>query len=776
MNIHCFRIANFRRLKDILIDVEEDISIFVGANNSGKTSAAYALDVFVNARKEKLSMYDFMASSWKALNDLGDDPAASIAAGAELPCITLDIWFTIATTDTHRVLELLPSLDWAGSDVGLRIQFQAKDSADTLTRYQEARGKLAPAGSTASTASGYQPWPKNLVDFIGRNLQQEYEFRYYALDQANFDDNFTQNANYQPLVIAPDRGKSLVRSLIKVDALYAQRFLTEQTSPAGGENLSKCLGRFYQRNLAKRGEDHDALKALFDSETQFNEHLKQVFDSVLKRLSKLGYPGVHDPHLVIKSDLKPTTIMNDDTKVYFSLNGSDDGMFLPDAHNGLGFKNLIYMVVEVLDIQARWLDETEQRPLLQLIIIEEPEAHLHAQLQQVFIRQILSILQLEPADAAAYKNQLIVTTHSPHILFERGFRPIRYFRRKGTAGTDQYSESLNLSKFYQREPQKDFLERYMKLTHCDLFFADGAVLVEGNVERLLLPLMIEKCAPELKPSYVSILEVGGAYAYRFKSLIEFLGIPALVITDLDSVKEWVSAEEGAEGDDSEADEVEIEVPAPTTEAPDATKKYRIGKACMPAEVGAITSNQTLVKWMPKKVKIEDLLAVVATELEQLPTADQQATVYITFQRRTEVEWKTEKRNVAGRTLEEAFALENAAWCQHADRKIIGLKLRREPANLDALVTGIHRRVESSSFNKTNFALGVMAQPPDEWKVPTYIQEGLKWLENLLKKEDTTVDAESEEATATPAVAPASETAEPATEILEAATDTPKSEA
>ena len=107
---------------------------------------------------------------------------------------------------------------------------------------------------------------------------------------------------------------------------------------------------------------------------------------------------------------------------------------------------------------------------------------------------------------------------------------------------------LNLSTFCDTEKDtSDFLLQYMKLTHCDLFFADAAILVEGNVERLLLPLMIEKEAPQLKSNYLSILELGGAFAHKFKNLIHFLGLTALVITDLDSV--LPKPEKGANGED-----------------------------------------------------------------------------------------------------------------------------------------------------------------------------------------------------------------------------------
>src|SRR5699024_6607789 len=81
---------------------------------------------------------------------------------------------------------------------------------------------------------------------------------------------------------------------------------------------------------------------------------------------------------------------------------------LPDQYNGLGFKNLIYMVIEVLDFHQAWAESATDRPPIHLVVIEEPEVHLHAQLQQVFIRKILEIL---PDPEPDFQTQLVATTH-----------------------------------------------------------------------------------------------------------------------------------------------------------------------------------------------------------------------------------------------------------------------------------------------------------------------------------------------------------------------------
>ena len=732
MHLHSYKLKNYRRLRDVHVELASDISIFVGANNSGKTSATQALQMFLSGSKDRFTMFDFSSHTWKQFDELGDIPVGTDAA--ELPIISLDLWFEVTAADLYLVIPLLPSTAWHGTLVGLRIEFGAKNAADLLQKFRDIRLDVQTKVATMEGGSGgYVPWPISLSDFLQKELQNEFEFRYYVLDRERFDINFVPNDGYQPTILSGDQGgASILKSLIRVDFLNAQRHLADPsagvtTGVGRSEDLSKRLSRFYQRNLDQRQEDHTALKALFESETGLNKHLADVFKPTLKRLEMLGYPGLNNPRLEIKSALNPASIMSQDARVHYVLGAGEDTVKLPDTYNGLGFKNLIYMVVEILDLQAKWVADKDARPPLHLIFIEEPEAHLHAQLQQVFIRNILELLKIDGEEGSAFYSQAVVTTHSPHILYERGFKPIRYFRRHSAANAEQTTEVLNLSAFYSKADPKDrdFLQRYLKLTHCDLFFADAAILVEGNVERLLLPEMIEKEAPSLRSTCLCILEVGGAFGHRFKSLIEFLGLVALIITDIDSVALIAGA---AEEDDAD-DNTEFEVPG---EGPEAQPKQQRGTACVADAPGAVTSNQTLIQWLPKKQTIAELLVATAAEKTEVAEGDLGSKVRVTYQIRTNVEWAGSNSELCGRTLEEAFGLENTIWCQDATRRHIGLKLRSNPASPIALAAGLHKRVTGKGFDKTKFALGVLTD--NTWCVPLYIKEGLNWLQEQVPLE------------------------------------------
>jgi hypothetical protein len=105
------------------------MSIFVGSNNSGKTSATHIFQSFLWASKERFSVHDFSADCWAIFDEIGSsDPPVEKA----LPTIGLDLWFEVEESNLHRVVKLLPSLDWSGVQIGVRMEFSPKDAIELL--------------------------------------------------------------------------------------------------------------------------------------------------------------------------------------------------------------------------------------------------------------------------------------------------------------------------------------------------------------------------------------------------------------------------------------------------------------------------------------------------------------------------------------------------------------------------------------------------------------------------------------------------------------------
>ncbi|RYH66900.1 MAG: ATP-dependent endonuclease, partial [Alcaligenaceae bacterium] len=586
------------------------------------------------------------------------------------------------------VFTLLPKL----SDfmrVGIRLSYEVED-AKQLREHYEAAYPAKEDGTRAKALSQY-------LAFDG-NISRHYAVCYFSLDEKSQDgvppEIVTSDLN-------PDEGKRLLKHLIRVEFVDAQRNINDDDS-SRSNRLSSAFAAFYRKNLEQVGHAADAHSVIDANNKQLTDHYAKQFDPLIKLIKDLGVPSINDRELRIISSLSPEAALRGSTELLYIDPGRQHE--LPELYNGLGFKNLIYMAIQARHFHSQWVMTVENRPLCLMIFIEEPEVHLHAQVQQTFISNIWQVINqsAETAGEPELVPQLVVTTHSSHIMEAVDFEKVRYFQRCHITGETAATGIRNASavrslRAFQPEvetiddkliaPSESlaFLKRYLRLTHCDLFFADAAILVEGAVEKLLMPSMIERSASRLRTTYLSILEVGGAYAHRFEGLLSFLHIPYLVITDLDSV-------------------APIGYP----------------RACRADVVDARTSNASLKK-LCGYATVADLIA--------LTSADKQHAVKdrcIAFQTDVLVTDGTASKTLRPRTLEEAIVYENFGLLRSGALSI-GVTV---PALLGDVYQDVYNRISSDSFKKTDFAMDILACPK-EWAVPGYIAEGLRWLEARL---------------------------------------------
>ena len=257
------------------------------------------------------------------------------------------------------------------------------------------------------------------------------------------------------------------------------------------------------------------------------------------------------------------------------------------------------------------------------------------------------------------------------------FAKVRYAQKSNTGVIYK-----NLNTFAQANSDNvDFIRKYLTLTKCDLFFADKAIFVEGASERLLLPDMIEKCEMTgvfgsckypLSAQYYALIEIGGAYAHKFIPFIEFLGVPCLILTDLDSV---------------------------------ADQKGRGGKAVKKSVVvseGETTSNETIKWWIRRNKGLpdDDTSEINLSEIISMTLDDK-------TRGRCHIEFQTTEKGLCGRSLEEAIR-----------------NVNRKHYNLGSRIS--EKKLEFSGKSKTDFALDLIYKCSD-YCVPDYIKSGLKWL-------------------------------------------------
>ena len=325
--------------------------------------------------------------------------------------------------------------------------------------------------------------------------------------------------------------------LFKVHKITAERELGE-TVEAREPQLSLLLGKILKDDIdntfpALKEKILQLQKDIASKNRRAQEDINKSLTGIIKKAVKMGYPNEEKVKIKAKTNFEIESQIKNNTELLYSDNESDES--LPSAYNGLGYKNLLKIEFELASFaqEINLLSDS----IIPLLLIEEPESHMHPQLQQKFIKYITEYIN----DVFNNNVQMVITTHSSCISNEVDFSNIRYAKRFNNWVTYE-----NLSDFVKKEDDNlAFIKKYLTITRCDLFFADKIILVEGTTERLLVPNMIDKCDNKgyfkkdnlsLKYQYYTILEVGGAYAYKFFPFIDFLNIPTLIITDFDSTK------------------------------------------------------------------------------------------------------------------------------------------------------------------------------------------------------------------------------------------------
>ena len=491
--------------------------------------------------------------------------------------------------------------------------------------------------------------PASLTDFLEKRLPNYLEVQAYALDplkRVQPDKGVTKPQPLSDDAFPLDRHP--LKRLIRIDEIAAQRDFADvgdRQSDASGEErpvgtrrfkrkLSDQLRSYYDRHLDPMKtpsiEDFDALSAIQQAERNFDKRLEAGFAPAFEELEDLGYPGVSNPKLKINTQLRTTDGLKHGSAVQYQVaDPQGDGskvLQLPEDYSGLGYQNLISMVFMLMSYRDEWMrvgkaalkadsDEDDRIQPLHLVLVEEPEAHLHAQVQQVFIKKAYKLLRTHESlrNDKTFSTQLVVSTHSSHVAHEADFSNLRYFRRRHAAspGETPTTTVSNLSYvFGEGDETQRFVKRYLKSTHCDLFFADGVIFVEGQAERILVPHFIRHHFDELSRRYITLLDLGGSHAHSFKRLVDELGLTTLIIADLDATSS-------------------VKV---TTKGGVETTRRKTAKPMRGQ--GQETSNPVLKKWHPVKASIDELLAL--KDNEHVASIDDDCELYVAFQKQVTI--------------------------------------------------------------------------------------------------------------------------------------------
>ena len=401
--------------------------------------------------------------------------------------------------------------------------------------------------------------------------------------------------------------------------------------------------------------------------------------------------------------MKASEILTDASEVVYG----NDLERLPEYLNGLGYMNILYLL---LSIEIKMNSFRANNKDIKLLFIEEPEAHTHPQLQYIFAQKISNVL------CGISGMQTIITTHSPHIVKSHPFKNIRYMsitNSNGFCNIEIKNFHEDLKNRYASEPEEfQFLQQYLSVESADLFFADKAIFIEGISEGMLMQYFIaeydaikiqeEKAAmaldSEMKQKYVPLgvrnvtVVQAGANAKAFCHFIDFLKIPTIIITDID-----------------------------TTEPKQTGNGIRYVATAVKDVNACKTSNETIAYYLgaPKYVAEDVSYSNWFDDMVNHKITSISPHIYIAYQK--------EENNYYARSFEDAFININIDFIKDNVTKIKGLRNKEEfKTNHD-----MYELTQNVIDKKSDFASSLLFLAHAQgikWNVPSYIKEGIEWLQ------------------------------------------------
>jgi predicted ATP-dependent endonuclease of OLD family len=680
MKIERIQIRNFRILEDIEVDIEDNLSVVIGKNNTGKTSFLSILEKFLAPGKPEFVFDDFSILEQKRICGLENTEHA--VGEYDAPLLSLKLYISYSgDDDISSASEFLLDLDVEKHYFVVLLEYVLpfEKYSNLVTDYNEHK----------TNVSG-----RNFRDFVARNISRYFTVRIRALEYGN-------EKNLKDISL------ETVNKVISMQTIGAKRDVDNEQGR--GKSLSTLANRYY-RNIGSDMAFPQLQQTLIETDEKLTAEYKTIFSSVVDEIKEMSYNPA-EAEISIISSLTDRPLFQDNTIVKYQ----HDDTLLPEDYNGLGYLNLFAIMFEIrikLDKLVKKNIPNERPTPINLLFVEEPEAHTHPQMQYVFIMNIKQILTKQIEDVAGFSLQTLISTHSAHIASQCDFQDIKYFYRVADEANRVKERSLKSlytsmvtatdEEAQEKEEQEKafrFVKQYVTLHRSEMFFADKVILIEGDTERMLLSAMMKKYDDEKKtnPRYVpllsqniSIVEVG-AYAQVFSIFLDFIGAKTLIFTDLDCAT--INANNRAEG-------------CPFTEA-NTTTNASIKQILGTNDISVIVS------------KTADERTLSFDNEQRSWQQDTEGYLRLAFQ--------CNENGYQPSSFEDAFFCCNLNFLIENKDAFRGLKCR------DDLVVGAtdYYVLANKCINtKTTFALDILINGGDDnekWSTPKYIKEGLEWL-------------------------------------------------
>ena len=550
MKLKKISITNYRQFQNAVINFDDELTILAGANNSGKTSI---IELFKRIFKDKnFSKEDISAEHYSNLQH------------NFINCINKIYTKSDKETEFREYIKSEFSAEnkskWTAIKINIEVQYNKNESialfsdylmelSDTCTSFfflfnyeiniSELNKRLS---LNALNLLNKKHEIEELEESIKTKetstrlteLQTEYEellieiFNGALENKTYFTDINYENA--EPISVRE------FQSLFNYNYLNATRLLNDEKTDNYFSISNELLSHFKKSNDWEefKKEIIKDIKAGLNAQ-KLNQKVKE--HSLIKAQNALD--SIEKCFEYNKGEFSLQTDITDELLLSFLASSLqtffefENGTKLREFSQGLGISNLIYMCLKVEAFVQQY-----QSDVVDIFVIEEPEAHMHPQMERLLIKFINELL----LNVDNNRVQGIITTHSSEIIKRSDLKNIRVLRIDKLLKSSIYDMNL-FKQNLDTDEEKQFFSFLFSINYSDLIFANKVIMYEGDTEKLYIEkLLTEEEFEGLSNQYISFVQVGGAYTHWYRKLVYFLNIKTLIITDIDYNNKLISTD------------------------------------------------------------------------------------------------------------------------------------------------------------------------------------------------------------------------------------------
>lgn len=515
MFLKYLQIVNFKNFRAAKFDFSKGANTIIGENDAGKSNAMTALRILLDD------------SYYYSIKNLKESDFADSIGNWRGHWIIISAYFD-EISSTEKANEVCKDIIPVNENENFLKSFiRCKDfDYGTVTLYIRPQKSIRKKLANAAT-------PQEFDEIRNKIKLTDYEFEYKSRSQVDF----TNVEEYKKIVGDLDRynctnpeedDTELIGA--KLDILEIWKYISVEFIDAlrdveaelrKSKNPIRKIIDTIKTDISK--DDSEEIKSKIqkvNEKISKVEQISKIGNGINKKLNEM-IGMVYSPDVTLQSQMKDDIA---ELSKYLTISPADKNDI---ELLGLGHLNMLYVALKLVEFQVNRTQE-----LMNIMIIEEPEAHIHAHIQKTLFDNL---------SVSKDYTQVLMTTHSTYLSEVAEIDKVNILKCKQnlsevmqpTNGLDEFG--INQIKLKDVTLTR-CLERYLDAKRSVLLFSKGVILVEGDGEEILIPTLVKKTmGVSLDELGIGLINVGSVAFENIACIFhnERLKRQCAIITDLD---------------------------------------------------------------------------------------------------------------------------------------------------------------------------------------------------------------------------------------------------